>query len=82
MPGVHPAWQYTGKKTTQYWRTADVPGLVVRANGRETFWASKTPIPGGISFENFETEAPYKVGQEFWFGVTPGTTDELGFTNR
>lgn len=79
MPGVHPAWQYTGKKATQYWRTADADGLTVRVNGRETFWGSNTPIPGGISFENFELEAPFRDGQEFWFGVTPGTPAELGF---
>lgn len=79
MPGVHPAWQYTGTKAMQYWRTADAAGLVVRANGRETFWGSSTPIPGGISFENFELEAPFRDGQEFWFGVTPKAPAELGF---
>ena len=23
-------------------------------NGRYTYWASKSPIPGGIAYENFE----------------------------
>jgi hypothetical protein len=78
-PGVPPHWKYEGKKATQYWRTADAEGLVVRANGRDRFWASQTPIPGGVSFENFELEAPFRDGQEFWFGVTPVAPGELGF---
>ena len=79
MPRVPPAWKYRGIKATQYWRTVDVTELVTRVNARETFWGSTTPIPGGISFENFELEAPYRPGQEFWFGVTSGTPRDLGF---
>lgn len=82
MPGVHPAWRYTGAKATQFWRTTDVDGLVARANGRRLFWASNTPIPGGVSFENVELEAPFREGQEFWFGVTTSTPAELGFPDK
>ena len=31
---------------------------------------SKTPIPGGLSFENFEFREPFRAGQEQWFGFT------------
>ncbi len=45
--------------------------LHVRVNGRAKYWASKSPIPGGVSFENFEMVDEFKSGQEFWFGVKP-----------
>ena len=35
------------------------------------------PIPGGMSYENFELEAPFVQGQEFWFGVTPETVEKV-----
>jgi hypothetical protein len=40
-------------------------------NGRYSYWASSSPIPGGISFENFELKSPFKNGERFIFGVTP-----------
>ena len=47
-------------------------GLVqVRVNGRTKYWASRSPIPGGISFENFEMVAGFRSGLPFWFGVRP-----------
>jgi hypothetical protein len=78
-PMIPPHWRYEGKVATQYWGAADVPGLVARVNGRATFWGESGPIPGGLSFENFELEAPFADGQEFWFGVTERTPTELGF---
>lgn len=65
-------WRYYGKNATQYWRV-DHPakpfyGLV---NGRYAYWASKAPIPGGISYENFELKRPFKNGQVAVFGVSP-----------
>jgi hypothetical protein len=72
-------WRYEGKPATQYWRAARQKGLVVRVNGRKTFWGTKAEIPGGVAFENFELEAPFKAGQEFHFGVTPDAPDKLGF---
>jgi hypothetical protein len=67
-------WDYRGSKVTQYWRkpagTID-PELVCAVNGRYTYWMSQRPIPGGISFENFELRAPFQSGQTFVFGITP-----------
>jgi hypothetical protein len=72
-------WRYEGKPATQYWRARSQKGLVVRVNGRKTFWATKAAIPGGVSYENFELEVPFKAGQEFRFGVTPEAPEKLGF---
>jgi hypothetical protein len=74
---VPPWWRYTGKPATQYWRSAHHENLVVRVNGRTTYWGTTTEIPGGVAFENFELESPFKSGQEFWFGVTPHSPAEL-----
>jgi hypothetical protein len=76
---VPPHWRYQGKPATHYWRTKDVKGLVTRVNGRTTYWGESGPIPGGISYENFEMEAPFAEGQEFWLGVTPAAPARLGF---
>lgn len=76
---VPPWWRYEGKGATQYWATSPVEGLLARVNGRTTFWASKAPIPGGLSFENFELVAPFAEGQLFRFGVTPDPPSSLGF---
>lgn len=76
--GTHDHWKYYGKKATQYWYSErsdeKLEGLV---NGRYTYWASQSPIPGGISFENFELKAPFKQGNRFIFGVSPLTSDQL-----
>jgi len=50
----------------------------VTDNGRFFYWASNSPIPGGIAYENFELVQPYADGTEVWFGVTPETPAELG----
>ena len=76
---VRPFWRYRGKVATQYWRAPAQRGLVVRINGRTTYWASQAPIPGGISYENFEMEAPFAEGQALTFGVTPDPPETLGF---
>jgi hypothetical protein len=78
-PKVPPHWRYQGKAATHYWRTKDAEGLVTRVNGRTTYWGESGRIPGGISYENFEMEAPLAPGQEFWFGVTPDEPEKLGF---
>jgi hypothetical protein len=72
-------WHYRGERVTQYWRTKDTAGAVVRVNGRRTYWMSDAPIPGGIAFENFEMEAPFRAGQQFTFGVTTDSPEKLGF---
>lgn len=65
-------WKYYGKTATQYWYTRNgderLEGLV---NGRYTYWASRSPIPGGIAFENFEFKTPFKQGTAFIFGISP-----------
>jgi len=55
------------------------PGVVVRVNGRTTYWGKGGTIPGGTAYENFELEAPFAEGQEFRFGVTPDEPSTLGF---
>jgi hypothetical protein len=76
---VQPHWHYVGKTATQYWRSPAGRNLVARVNARQTYWASHAPIPGGVAFENFEMEAPYRPGQKFVFGITPELPEALGF---
>jgi hypothetical protein len=65
-------WKYRGSRAVQYWRCEDPQdNLHVRVNGRTKYWASRSPIPGGISFENFEMIAEFRGGLQFWFGVQP-----------
>ena len=78
-------WRYVGKPATHYWKTkADDPKCVVRVNGRRTYWPDKSGaegvIPGGVSYENFELDAPFRQGREFRFGVTPEPPESLGFS--
>lgn len=71
-------WKYYGKKATQYWYSPNpdknLKGLV---NGRFTYWGGDAPIPGGVSFENFEFVTPFKSGETFIFGVTPLSPEEF-----
>ena len=70
--GVGPGWRYVGRPVTQYWRCdRPNPELAALVNARRTYWASNTPIPGGVSFENVELIAPFHAGQAWTFGVTP-----------
>jgi hypothetical protein len=67
------AWDYRGAKVTQYWRKpagAVTSDLVAAVNARFTYWGGERPIPGGISFENFELREPFESGQSFIFGIT------------
>lgn len=75
---THAHWKYTGKKATQYWYCPS-PGSQLEGvvNGRYTYWASKSPIPGGISYENFELTEPFRSGQSYIFGITPLSPDKL-----
>ncbi|MGB7158457.1 MAG: hypothetical protein WBD40_10360 [Tepidisphaeraceae bacterium] len=67
-------WHYAGDVATQFWRCESPDErLAVLVNGRFTYWSSRSPIPGGVSFENFEMVAPFRQGGEFVFGVEPGT---------
>jgi hypothetical protein len=70
---ARPSWTYRSVRLTQYWRVPAVaiqPDLRVKVNGRRVYWASTTPIPGGLSFENFEVRQRYAPGQIFIFGLT------------
>ena len=65
-------WHYEGEPATQTWRMPNPPSkLKALVNGRYVYWGSVAPIPGGLSFENFELVAPFQQGSEFWFGVAP-----------
>ena len=79
-PDVARHWHYQGVLATQYWRAPARPDLVVRVNGRQTYWASRAAIPGGVAYENFELEAPFEPGQEFCFGIISGSPSSLGFS--
>ncbi len=69
--GTASHWKYQGKKATQYWYCenpdTNLEGLV---NGRYTYWASQSPIPGGIAFENFEMKTPFRQGITYVFGIS------------
>ena len=74
-------WHYRGDRVAQYWRAPEQPKdeeLLVRINGRYMYWASRTPIPGGLAFENFELIRPFHPGQEFIFGITRESPATLG----
>jgi hypothetical protein len=78
-PGTRQHWRYLGDVATQSWRSeAPHPRLQVWVNGRAAYWASEAPIPGGVSYENFEMVAPFRQGQEFWFRVQPGVDGAPG----
>lgn len=65
-------WKYKGQKATQYWKKLNPsPNLNGLVNGRYAYWASESPIPGGISYENFELKEPFENGSVFYFGVSP-----------
>lgn len=71
---ARPSWTYRSIRLTQYWRVPArhiQPDLRVKVNGRRVYWNSTVPIPGGLSFENFETRQRYVPGQAFVFGLTP-----------
>lgn len=71
-----PGWAYRGSfSPTQYWRKpADdddtIDHLKVRVNGRRCYWATHNPIPGGLSYENFDLLEPFHERQTFVFGLT------------
>lgn len=63
-------WKYFGRRAVQTWRAPDPdPELIACVNGRFTYWASESPIPGGVSYENFELIEPFRQGREFFFAV-------------
>lgn len=78
----HDFWKFPGKVATQYWRRyPDTPAknLRVRVNGRANYYGTATPIPGGVSYENFELIEDFVPGVEQWFGITLRTPGEMGW---
>ncbi len=70
-PNTAPHWKYRGKLASHYWKAEASDRPIVAVNGRRTYWRSRSPIPGGIAFENFELRMPYRDGLRMWFGVEP-----------
>ncbi|MEM9479371.1 MAG: hypothetical protein AAGA58_06940 [Verrucomicrobiota bacterium] len=70
-PGVKWWWKYTGQKAIHYWRTEADAAPSVAVNARRSYWRSKSRIPGGASFENFELNLPFQAGRRLWFGIIP-----------
>lgn len=71
-PATNRHWKYAGKRAVQSWRASDpAEQLAALVNGRRVYWASQAPIPGGMSFENFELKEPFKQGREFVFDIEP-----------
>jgi hypothetical protein len=76
-------WKYKGITGIQYWHKSDpLPELMGAVNGRYCYWGNLSPIPGGISFENFEFDEPFRDGSSYVFGVTPGTAADFLDTLR
>ncbi len=80
-PGTNSHWKYEGKVATQYWHSekpdSSLEGLV---NGRIVYWASNSPIPGGIAIENFEMKEAFRNGATYVYGINPLRPEE--FINR
>jgi len=71
-PGTRMHWRYIYEAAAQHGRSENPhAGLELWVNGRSFYWSSETPIPGGVAYENFEMVAPFRQGEEFWFGVEP-----------
>jgi hypothetical protein len=65
-------WKYEGLNAEQSWLVDDPePELEVAVNGRYTYWASTSPIPGGVAYENFELIRPFVQGQQYRFRMQP-----------
>ena len=65
-------WRFVGRRAVQTWRV-DHPhaDLEVLVNGRWSYWASSSPIPGGVAFENFEVSQPFRQGDAYRFCIEP-----------
>ena len=76
-------WHYKGLKVTQYWRAQPTKGypLRIKVNGRFTYWMSRSPIPNGVAYENFELVQDYFDGQQFVFGITERPPDRFEVTD-
>lgn len=78
-------WHYGGASVTQYWRAQahageQRPEAVV--NARRVYWKTEHVIPGGVAYENFELREPFHDGQQFVFGITRKTPEEIGIAGK
>ncbi|NLE38968.1 MAG: hypothetical protein GX621_13170 [Pirellulaceae bacterium] len=67
------AWHHSGRWMAQFWLKPNGTfdeSLHCRVNGRRVYWMSRAPIPGGVSYENFELRERFAPGRESWFGFT------------
>ena len=65
-------------KAIQYWYIPEPKvGMKGVVNGRYTYWASQSPIPGGVAYENFEINEPFYQGQRLIFGISPQEANEF-----
>lgn len=65
-------WRFLGRRAVQSWRVDDPHAeLEAVVNGRWSYWASASPIPGGVSFENVEVGEPFRQGATLRFSVEP-----------
>jgi hypothetical protein len=71
---IESRWPFLRLLAAMWFAFCETPDDQLEAwvNGRFTYWASTAPIPGGISYENFELFAPFRQGAEYWFGVRRG----------
>ncbi len=79
FPGTK-RWHYGGARVTQYWKKAHGTfhdDLHAAVNARYTYWKSETAIPGGVAFENVELREKFYDGQQFTFGITTKTPEQL-----
>ena len=77
-PRTTPNWFYEGIVGTQYWyKQHPDPALMGLVSGRYCYWASEAPIPGGISYENFELLEPFRQGATFVFGIEPEEPEKI-----
>jgi hypothetical protein len=51
---------------------------VAVVNVRYTYWQTRQPIPGGVTFVNFELRERFHEGQVFTFAITRQTPAQLG----
>ncbi|KZE90055.1 hypothetical protein [Microbacterium sp. TNHR37B] len=69
---THAHWRFEGRRARQGWRVDDPhPALVAQVNGRWAYWASASPIPGGVAYENLEIVEPFRQGAALRFFVDP-----------
>ena len=82
-PFANDAWHHKGAWMAQFWlkpRGTYDASLQCRVNGRGMYWGGNSPIPGGLSYENFELQETFRPGQEIWFGYRDtGLAKAFGF---